>query len=156
AWGADLGNDIVVDRALALFGRAETPFAGKYDPEHPITRDFRDPRNDATIFHEARSVRAVDGSALKPIVYTGEASWAERNIAQLESKGTASLDPDDLAGPVPVMVAGTPTLGAKDGNAAKARLVVAGDTNFASNEFIDAGRDGDLFTNSVNWLIGDV
>src|SRR5262249_16863233 len=29
AWGADLGNDIVVDRALALFGRAETPFAGK-------------------------------------------------------------------------------------------------------------------------------
>ena len=40
------------------------------------------------------------------------------------------------------MVAGTPALtGATDAAAAaKARLVVVGDTNFASNEFIDAGR----------------
>jgi ABC-type uncharacterized transport system involved in gliding motility auxiliary subunit len=158
AWGADVGNDIVVDRALALFGRAMTPFAGQYDPEQPITKDFRDPRNDAVMFHEARSVRVKDGSALKPIVFTGEASWAERNLAQLESDSSASLDADDLRGPVPVMVAGTPALaGASDPAAAtKARLVVVGDTNFASNEFVDAGRNRDLFLNAANWLIGDV
>jgi ABC-type uncharacterized transport system involved in gliding motility auxiliary subunit len=156
AWGADLGNDIVIDRALALFGRAETPFAGKYDSQNPITRDFRDPHNDAVVFHEVRSVRARDGVALTPIVFTGEASWAERNLAKLDREGTASLDADDLPGPVPVMVAGTPALETKDGGAAKARLVVAGDTNFASNEFIDAGRNRDLFLNAANWLIGDV
>jgi ABC-type uncharacterized transport system involved in gliding motility auxiliary subunit len=157
-WGADLGNDIVVDRALALFGRAVTPFAGRYDPEQPITKDFRDARNDTVMFHEVRSVRAVDGSALKPIVFTGEASWAERNIAHLDSDRSATLDPDDLPGPVPVMVAGTPALpGAADAAAAaKARLVVVGDTNFASNEFLDAGRNRDLFLNAANWLIGDV
>ncbi|HKA13632.1 MAG TPA: Gldg family protein, partial [Myxococcota bacterium] len=156
SWGADLGNDIVVDRALALFGRAVTPFAGKYDPEQPITKDFRDPRNDAVMFHEVRSVKPRDGVALTSIVFTGEASWAERNLARLDSEGAAAMDADDLPGPVPVMVAGTPALPRSDGNAAKARLVVVGDTNFASNEYLDAGRNRDLFTNAANWLIGDV
>ena len=156
AWGADIGDDMVIDRALALFGRAATPFAGKYDPENPITKDFRDARNDAVMFHEARSVRTKNGSALTPIVFTGEASWAERDLGRLDSEGAASMDSDDLAGPVPVMVAGTPTLAAQDGAAGKARLVVVGDANFASNEFIDAGRNRDLFLNAANWLIGDV
>jgi ABC-type uncharacterized transport system involved in gliding motility auxiliary subunit len=155
-WGADLGNDLVVDRALALFGRATTPFAGKFDTEQPITREFRDPHDDTIVFHEARSVRARDGVALTPIVFTGEASWAEKNLARLDGEGAAALDSDDIAGPVPVMVAGTPALEKKDGEAAKARLVVVGDTNFASNEFIDAGRNRDLFLNAANWLIGDV
>jgi gliding motility-associatede transport system auxiliary component len=155
-WGADIGNDIVIDRALALFGRAFTPFAGKFDPEQPITRDFRDPHNDAVMFHEVRSVRNADGAALTPIVFTGDASWAERDFARLDSEATASPDPGELTGPVPVMVAGTPKLASSDGAAAKARLVVAGDTNFAENEFIEAGRNSDLFTNATNWLIGDV
>ena len=157
AWGADVGDDIVVDRALALFGRAVTPFAGKYDPENPITKEFRDPRNDAVMFHEARSVRVKDGTTLAPIVFTGEASWAERDLGRLDSEGAASMDADDLAGPVPVMVAGTPALAAQESDkVGKARLVVVGDTNFASNEFIDAGRNRDLFLNAANWLIGDV
>ncbi len=158
AWGAEVGDDIVIDRALALFGRAVTPFAGRYDPEQPITRDFRDARNDAVMFHEVRSVRARDGSALTPIVFTGDASWAERDLGRLDSEGAASMDSDDLAGPVPVMIAGTPALSASggDGGDAQARLVVVGDTNFASNEFIDAGRNRDLFLNAANWLIGDV
>ena len=33
---------------------------------------------------------------------------------------------------------------------------MVGDTNFASNEFVDAGRNRDLFLNAANWLIGDV
>lgn len=154
-WGADLGDDIVVDRIWAAIGRAFMPLAEKYDSEQPITKDFRDARADPVIFNEVRSVSAVEGAALTPIVFTGEASWAERNLAQLDSESTAAMDPDDLAGPVPVMVAGTPAIASPDG-AAKARLVVAGDTNFASNKFIGEGRNRDLFLNAANWLIGDV
>jgi ABC-type uncharacterized transport system involved in gliding motility auxiliary subunit len=33
---------------------------------------------------------------------------------------------------------------------------VFGDADFASNEFIDAYSNRNLFVNSVNWLIGDV
>ena len=154
-WGANIGDDIVVDRTLALFGRPFTPFAGQYNPEHPITRDFRDPRNDAVIFHEARSVRPADGAPLETIVSTGADSWGERDFALLDRENAAAIDPGDVPGPVSVMIAGTPVLAGQDGQA-EARLVVAGDTNFASNEFLDAGRNRDLFLNAANWLIGDV
>src|SRR5262249_56285814 len=101
--------------------------------------------------------RGGEGVGVKWMGFTGEASWAERNLARLDSEGAAQMDADDLPGPVPVMVAGTPALpAAADGSAAKARLVVVGDTNFASNEFIDAGRNRDLFLNAANWLSGDV
>ena len=154
-WGADVGDDIVVDRIWAAIGRAFMPLAEKYDSTQPITKDFRDPRVDQVVFNEVRSVRAKDGAALTAIVFTGEQSWAERNLARIESESAAEMDPDDLAGPVPVMIAGTPAVAGQDG-AGKARLVVVGDANFAANEFIDAGRNRDLFLNAANWLIGDV
>ena len=36
------------------------------------------------------------------------------------------------------------------------KLVVFGDSDFATNEFLDALRNKDLFVNAVNWLAGDV
>lgn len=188
SWGVTLGDDLVIDRALALFGRAATPMAGRYAADHPITSALRDPRNDPTMFHEVRSVQPDDAGGkagakgkgrFTEIVFTGEASWAERDLAKLDSESTASMDPGDLPGPVPIAVAGTPTLppavladadgtasgdddaGASAGDekgkgSAEPRLVVVGDADFASNEFLDAGRNRDLFLNATNWLIGDV
>jgi len=165
SWGVELGDDVVIDRTLALFGRAMSPFAGSYDPNHEITRGLHDP----TLFHEVRSVKA--GTGFTPIVFTGQESWAERNLAMLDSDGKAALDDGDLAGPVPVGAAGRPNLPADvappaepakaDGANATppkkdARLVVYGDVDFADNEFIDAYSNRNLFVNSVNWLIGDV
>src|SRR5262249_58681180 len=37
-----------------------------------------------------------------------------------------------------------------------ARIVVFGDSDFASNELIETFRNRDLFVNGVNWLMGDV
>lgn len=170
AWGVELGDDVVIDRTLALFGRAMSPFAGRYDPSHEITRDLRDP----TLFHEVRSVKAKSG--FTEIVFTGEESWAERDLAVLDAEGKAALDEDDLKGPVPVGVAGRPTLAsdatpaepakaegeaaeaaeAADGAKREPRLAVFGDVDFADNEFLDAYSNRNLFVNSVNWLIGDV
>jgi ABC-type uncharacterized transport system involved in gliding motility auxiliary subunit len=36
------------------------------------------------------------------------------------------------------------------------RLVVFGDSDFATNEFLDALHNRDLFLNSINWLAGEV
>ena len=159
-WGVELGDDVVVDRSLALFGRAISPFAGSYDPVHEITRDMREP----TLFHEVRSVTRsseVD-SDLTEIVFTGDMSWAERNLAKLDAEGAVAMDGDDLPGPVPVAVAGRPKVARSDADgesgadAPEPRLVVFGDADFASNELIQAYRNQDLFVNSVNWLMGDV
>ncbi|HEY5656472.1 MAG TPA: GldG family protein [Myxococcota bacterium] len=159
-WGVELGDDVVVDRSLALFGRALSPFAGSYDPVHEITRDMREP----TLFHEVRSVtRSSEVSGdFTALVFTGDASWAERDLAKLDGEGAAAMDGDDLPGPVSVAVAGRPTVvagdaeGGADADTRAPRLVVFGDADFASNELLPAYRNQDLFVNSVNWLMGDV
>ena len=164
-WGINIGDDVIVDRTLALFGRATTPFAGKYDGEHEITRDLRE----ATLFHFVRSVSVDEDArgALTEIVFTGDQSWAERDLESFFADGRAELGDDDLPGPVPIAVAGLVDLGS-DGSGdsdaggdnpktvGAARLSVFGDADFASNELIEAYRNRDLFVNTVNWLLGDI
>ena len=147
-WGVDLGADVIVDYLQGLFGRATTPLAQEY-PAHPINSGLREP----VMFHVARSVRARPEArdAFAEIIRTGEESWGERNL----NEGRAQRDEDDLAGPVPVAVAGN-VAPAGDGAGEGGRLVVFGDSDFATNQLIDAYRNRDFFVNTVNWLLGDV
>jgi ABC-type uncharacterized transport system involved in gliding motility auxiliary subunit len=161
SWGVEVGDDIVIDRKLALFGRATSPFAERYDTTHEITKGMRE----TTLFHVARSMRRGEDSELTEIVFTGEDSWAERDLDRFFQEGTAELGDEDLRGPVSIAVAGTPRLEGADEEAEgeeseeekpEARLVVFGDADFATNELFEAYRNRDLFVNSVNWLMGDV
>jgi ABC-type uncharacterized transport system involved in gliding motility auxiliary subunit len=174
-WGVEVGDDAIVDRLQSLFGQAMSPMAGQY-ADHDITRDMRE----VTLFPMARSVRprpveapdpasphAADGQFVE-LVRTSENAWGERDLDQLFANGTAELGADDVAGPVSLAVAGRPrTASAPPAPAApaegetpaappEARLVVFGDSDFASNQAIEAYRNKDLFVNSVNWLLGDV
>ncbi len=157
SWGVDIGDDVIVDRSLALFGRATSPFAQSYDPDHAITREMRE----TTLFHMARSVRSREGADFTELVLTGDASWAERDLDRFFAEGQAELDDADLPGPVSVAVAGTLSFaGVPDEEGVEtpveARVSVFGDVDFASNELLDAYRNRDLFVNTVNWLMGDV
>jgi ABC-type uncharacterized transport system involved in gliding motility auxiliary subunit len=148
-WGVVLGDDVVVDQVQAVFNQATMPLAGRYAPDHPITRDL----DRATLFPMVRSVEpTVEG--LETIVYTGTNSWAERDLDGWQASGRAEYDEDDLPGPVPIAVAGT--VDVDEGEGEPARLVVFGDSDFASNEFLEAQYNRDLFLNTVNWLVGDV
>jgi len=114
------------------------------------------------------------------LVRTSENAWAERDLDLLFASGRAELGADDLPGPVSLAVAGRPRTAAappappagdgdaqaegegegegesKEAKPPEPRLVVFGDSDFASNQAIDAYRNRDLFVNSVNWLLGDV
>ena len=116
----------------------------------------------------ARSVQPKPeaGPALAVLVRTSAESWAERNLDVFFRDGRAELGPEDLRGPVPLAVAGQLELGAPAAPAAegaaappappKARLVVVGDSDFATNGLLRQFRNRDFFVNSVNWLLGDV
>jgi ABC-type uncharacterized transport system involved in gliding motility auxiliary subunit len=169
AWGVRLGDDVIVDRVQGLFGRATTPFAGEYG-QHPITDGLRE----ITMFHVARSVKQREGSrnGFVELVRTGSESWGETDLEVFFTQGRAELGPDDVRGPVPVAVAGSvrgrpkaePEAPAAGEEAAPAesdgheqgRLAVYGDSDFATNQLLDAYRNRDLFVNTVNWLLGDV
>ena len=157
-FGVSLGDDVVVDRRLAVIGQATTPIAQEYDPEHAITKVLHDP----TLFPMVRSVEldpavAADFSVL---VKTGDESWAERDLEAWRETGRAEYTASDLLGPVPIAVAGTPRVASADAAATAekkpGRLVVFGDSDFATNEYLDALHNRDLFLNSINWLAGEV
>ncbi len=151
-WGVVLGDDVILDELQGLFGQPHAATAGEY-AGHPITQDLRE----VTLFVMARSVgaKAGGGGDFTEIVKTSKNSWAERNLDLFVQQGKFGFEPDDTRGPIPVAIAGTPAHEAVE-EGATPKLVVFGDSDFASNQAIDAYRNRDLFINSVNWLLGDV
>ncbi len=151
-WGVGLGDDVVVDQVRALFNQATAPLAGVYSDSHPITADVRV----TTLFPMVRSVviRADTASELEIIVSTGPDAWAERGLDEWMKTGRAAYDEADLDGPVPLALAGSPAAG--PGGEPTGRIVVFGDSDFATNEFIESYGNRDLFLNASNWLLGDV
>jgi gliding motility-associatede transport system auxiliary component len=167
-WGVTLGDDVIVDQALAVFGQATTPIANEYDGTHPITSLLREP----SLFPMVRSIELDPevADSYSVLARTGPESWAERDLDAWRATGRAEYGEADLLGPVAVAVAGSPRVvqvaetgvsdegedTAGEPTSAAGRIVVFGDSDFATNEYLDALRNRDLFVNSINWLAGDV
>jgi ABC-type uncharacterized transport system involved in gliding motility auxiliary subunit len=165
-WGIDVGNNAVLDPLSQLRGaQADVPVAAQY-PYHAITNTFRY----QTAYPYARSVKPIEGGTNgrvpTSIVMSGRNSWAENDLKTLTTKGEARPDFEngDIQGPVSLAVAvsapvdgSTPTPPAEGQAAANAnkpetRIVVVGDSDFASNAVGRFSGNTDLFLNMVNWL----
>ena len=164
-WGIDVGTNVVVDASgigQVLGTGPEVPVAAKYNT-HPITDRF----NLLTAYAFARSVVSNSAGAnnrfAQNLVETSEQSWAETDMKGLMSSAPITRDTDkgDLAGPVSLAAAVSGTAGAAapapDGKDAEtktpeSRLVVIGDSDFASNRWLGISGNRDLFLNTVNWL----
>ncbi len=157
-YGIILGDDFVIDTSGigSLFGLDyTTPIAASYG-EHPITRNHH---GVMTFFRLARSVsfepEGRDGLDGVELVYTSQHSWAETDLRVLAADGqrTVTMDEgEDRPGPVPIAVA-VEALHEPDG--ARARLVVFGDANFATDQYFGYQGNGDLALNATSWLVED-
>ncbi len=155
-YGITLDDDLVIELNPIgrLFGIGpEVPVVSQYE-SHPITREMS---GVMTLFPLTRSVTPAQtppkGVTLQPLAQTSEQSWGETNRAALQ-RGEAKPDPEDKRGPLAVAVVATidasaPPEGKKD---AKARLVVMGTSNLATNQFFNAAGNRDFFLNAVSWL----
>jgi ABC-type uncharacterized transport system involved in gliding motility auxiliary subunit len=164
-WGMDVGNDVVVDVSGMgrLIGASEAvPVAASY-PSHPITQRF----TLLTAYPMARSITpvpgGVDGHIPQTVVETGPQSWAETDLnAVLTGKPVSYNDGKDKKGPISIAAAVTATAAAEPAaKPAKAgeeppkpetRVVVVGDSDFASNSALGVQGNKDLFMNTVGWL----
>ena len=180
-YGFEVGDDLVVE--LNPIGRAfglgpEVPVVTQYEA-HPITRDLS---GLMTLFPLSRSIDVTKappkGTTVQALARTSAQSWGETDKNALQ-RGEAKPDPQDKPGPLSVAAVaivdaampapaaatpGTPASPAapKDGEAAdaakkpaKARLVVIGTANLASNQFLGAQGNRDFFLNVVSWLAED-
>ncbi len=150
AWNVAVGKDTVLD--VSGYGRLigtgpGVPLVMSYGA-HPITKNFG---RSMTIFPLARSVKTGSNAQavgqVNELLMTSPESWAETDL----KSGKAKFDEGkDTKGPVSLGVAASKKTGEKE-----ARLVVIGDSDFASNRYLGAQRNGDLFFNSINWLAQD-
>ncbi len=146
-YGIDLTDSVVVDKLSKLFGADFlVPLITEYKP-HSITKGFRM----ACFLSIARAVRKADvvpdGIEVTELAFTGAGSWAETDLKNL-SDGKAEFDEKkDRPGPVPIAVAAEIK--------GKGRIVVIGDSDFASNAFLNLSGNKDFLLNSIAWLVGD-
>ncbi|MEX2224354.1 MAG: GldG family protein [Candidatus Rokuibacteriota bacterium] len=160
-YGIAVEEDVVIELNPIgqLFGVGPlVPVVGEYEP-HPITKDMG---GIMTLFPLTRSVAPAKalpkGVQASSLAQTSRQSWGEtdRNVFQT---GKATPEPNEKTGPLTVAVVATvdaqpdPKV---EGDAAKkapkARLVVVGTADFASNQFLGAQGNRDFFLNAVSWL----
>jgi ABC-type uncharacterized transport system involved in gliding motility auxiliary subunit len=161
-WGADVGNDVVVDASGMgrLIGTdASVPVAATY-PSHPITERF----NVITAYPMARSVAPVSGGVsgrtAQTFVESSPRSWAETDIKGLLTSGQVAMDEGkDRPGPVSLATATSAPSGeapkpddAPEAPKPETRVVVFGDSDFPSNAVLGIQGNRDLFMNTVGWL----
>jgi ABC-type uncharacterized transport system involved in gliding motility auxiliary subunit len=155
-WGFEIGHDVVVDASGfgQLFGAGPTmPIVSQYQ-EHAITKDF----NLMTFFPEARSIKQSAnlpaGLTFQEIGKTSQRSWGE--TSPLSGAKQIAFDPgSDLRGPITLCASAemsSTTTAPGEGKTSKTRLVVFGDSDFASNAYFNTQGNGNLFLNAVSWL----
>ena len=160
-WSVQLDNDLVVDPGRSLqndpFTPAPVPQSG-----HRITVTLSD-----LILPLSRSVQIKQGAGselvIAPLLKTTDRAWGETNF-----NSPAQLSPgEDINGPLTLAVAinkapGAPTFSpnatptpapAAGSKELSGRLVVVGNAEFASNNFVgQVLGNRDFFVNAVNWL----
>lgn len=149
--GLVVNSDTVVDRlSRAIIGDEFSPVVTAYDT-HPVTRALLE-SGTATYFPVASSVEAVqagiEGVSSVVLARTSEAAWGETGEVARFQEG------EDRAGPLGLVAAASGRAeGAEEGKEdPERRIVLFGDSDFASNGFLGMSGNIDLFMNSVGWL----
>lgn len=143
-WGLRVVNDFILDFSNSVSGQPAWPIAFGYG-ESPITTRLQ---GIGTFFPQARSLLLPpEGTSLPNLTYAGlvqaaPSAWGETNFS---SQSAPTFDQTDT--PPPLNLAVT-----VENTATKGRVVVFGDSDFASNAFADEGANAILLASSVNWV----
>jgi ABC-type uncharacterized transport system involved in gliding motility auxiliary subunit len=145
-WGILLQNDIVIDTNGNPVTEA---VANMYNPDHPITRSMN---NIITKFPFARGIdltASPEGVNQTVLVQTVDQSWGETDFVKFEKDGQVGYDNGvDFPGPVTLAASGESAAG-------NGRVVVFGNSAFATDQTFDTYGNGDLFINAVDWAAGN-
>ncbi|MGH9316881.1 MAG: GldG family protein [Thermoanaerobaculia bacterium] len=156
-YGVKLGNDIVIDpaNAIPLVG-PETVFANHYGTQE-IVRSLSEEKL-PVLFPLARSVSKTEktpaGFVATTLVETTPDGWGETDLNQLDD---VKKDAKDNQGPVTIAFAVEPSAEPREKKPEDkpARLVVLGNSRFATNGSIGNAGNANLFLNAIHWLAGE-
>jgi ABC-type uncharacterized transport system involved in gliding motility auxiliary subunit len=163
-FGFELTNDLIFDKMSQVSGsNIAIPVVVQYDKNHPVTREFEQ----FTFFPFARSVHIKEEPAKGSfdLAKTSDKSWVVTSDLKKLTKEDEEFDATKhKRGPISVVAvtAVEVNLGdnkVKDNKAGDGqdslktwgKILVVGDSDFASNKFLKAGNK-DFLLNMLNWL----
>jgi hypothetical protein len=151
-WGLNLSDGTVIDTASSLAPYKDIPL---------VTAEM----NFFFFYHAGLNIRSYfpgaigvipqgeipAGGEMWPLVLTSQDSWLEKDFGPTEEP--VYDEGIDVKGPLAIgmVLAAPPTDGGQSSDKL-VRLIVIGDSDFASNNHYQADNNSDLFLNCVNWL----
>ena len=141
-WGVEVGGRLVTDDSQAKAGNAQVLYISNFG-RHPIVRPLTDSRLALVVPQAVRQSpspsRTADTAKVVELAFTSEHGREARGVTN---------------GIIPLMVAvekgAIPGVAADRGST---RMVVAGDSYFLANAFIDFDGNRDFANLAVNWLL---
>jgi len=161
-YGLSLSGKVIIDASgigqFLNLGPA-VPLVADYG-DHVITRELG---NVMSFFPTAQNVKQVSSSAgyqTTRLFSTSRQSWAETKLVE---GGEVGFDEgEDERGPLDLGAVSTKSVspeggtgGAEKPQSQESRVVVIGDSDFASNGYARAASNLDVMLNSVSWLAED-
>lgn len=148
-YGIDVGENIVLEanpNYQVMGGDASNLVVGQNQmTDHPIT----EPIVGMVLLRVARTVQALqpplDGFDVGELLLTSDYAWGETTL-----DGLTMPQPDEGEDPM-----GRLGLAAVSVSETGGRVVVFGDSDFASNELLDQASNFDLLPNAIAWLVGE-
>ena len=154
-WGIEIKSGLIIDPVSRQLGvDASVPIIATFNPEHPITKDFKQ----QCYFPFSRPLDVTNPAPAGIKTYwlakTTPKAWGEMDMNSI-AKGSVQYNPGiDVAGPVTTAVASVGK--SKDSKAMRdTRIVVFGSSQFTNNQYSRFGGNLDLFLNSVSWALED-
>jgi ABC-type uncharacterized transport system involved in gliding motility auxiliary subunit len=146
-WGVKLDNRLIIDGSGAgnLIGLGPaSPIITHYG-NHPIAQDFG---SGISIFPYSRPIATfpVDGVEAVSLLITNEKMWAEKDVSSPNIQFDAG---QDIAGPFDLGVALTRKASPPHKDS---KLIVIGNSTFATDGLFQQQLNGDIFLNAVEWL----
>jgi ABC-type uncharacterized transport system involved in gliding motility auxiliary subunit len=150
---------------------ANVPIATDY-VAHPITEAV----GVLTFYPVSASVELIEDGAESDVVkqylvQTDADTWGERNLEELQSGQVARNEEEDRLGPIPIAAVATRPVddtpegsvgegtesepaaaNQEPGSGRRSRLVVFGDSSFASNQYFNLQGNAPLLLNVAEWL----
>lgn len=150
-YGLSVSDQVVLDSENRLFaGDFLTMLVPGLSPQHPVSSALQTP----PLMSQIRAVSARESGLAEgaiEVLKTSPSSWSTSDPEALETGVGRFLEGHDTRGPIAVGA----SVVVKNESGPPGRVLVYGDSSFATNFFLDYLGNRDLLLNSINWLAGE-
>jgi ABC-type uncharacterized transport system involved in gliding motility auxiliary subunit len=155
SWGLQADNRTILDTQTIQGGDLTMPVVNTYGT-HEITQDLG---QIFTIFPQARPVGFLDSKAKEwafhPLAKSSARSWGRSGEVSTGGSPPRDFDPKNDQ-PGPLTLAGLVVSRTSPAeNARQPAVLFIGDSDFASNAYLDFSGNADFFLHATAWLAGE-